>query len=67
MFADDILNDTEKKLRDFIVYESENIYSINSSAATDTTGIDQMSVEELAEMARKLEETYYKVLRGQKY
>lgn len=62
MFADEILAEAKKKLCDFIVFESENIYSIDSSAATDTTKIADMSIEELACMAKELETTYYRVL-----
>ena len=63
MFADDILNKAKKELREFIIFESENIYSIDSSAATDTTRINEMDVNELASLANKLEETYYRVLK----
>lgn len=66
MFADDILKKAKKELKDFIIFESENIYNIDSSAATDTTRIDEMDVNELAALANELETTYYKVLKKQK-
>lgn len=63
LFADVIIEQAKNELKKFITFESELVYSLDSSKALNVTDIDKLSIIELADLARDIEKRYYDALK----